>query len=153
MSDRELVRLLRRYEAGRSSDLETLEMFAALVRSRRASELPQYARGAREMVEAGFITSEGEVTDAGLAFVGEKRDTAPIVSGRHHGVGRQLRVYANRIEVETVFGTTKTIPMRQVREVNLGALGTRLTLKTSAGDFEFVLLEAQEIERAIRENL
>lgn len=70
-----------------------------------------------------------------------------------HGVGRQLRVYANRIEIETVFGSTKTVPMRQIREVKLGALGTRLTLKTSAGDFEFVLLEAQEIERAIRENM
>ncbi len=157
MSDRDLVRRLRRYEAGQSSDIEALEMFAALVRSGRASELPQYARGARDMIEAGFITSAGEVTDVGRDFVGapkrkEEDAAGPIVSGRHNGIGRQLRVYSNRVEVETVWGTTKTLPMRQIHEVKRSWSG-KVTLKTSAGDFEFFLMEAQEIEQAIRENM
>lgn len=78
--------------------------------------------------------------------------TEPIIKARHHGMGKQIRVYPNRVEIEKVFGGTQTIPMRQIHDVKVSWRG-KLTLKTSAGDFEFEILESAEVAQAIRENM
>jgi hypothetical protein len=52
------------YESGELDDAETLELFGTLVKSGMAWTLQgHYGRTARDMIEAGYLTEDGEVTD------------------------------------------------------------------------------------------
>jgi hypothetical protein len=52
------------YEGGELDDAETLELFGTLVRSGMAWTLQgSYGRTANQMIESGYLTREGEVTE------------------------------------------------------------------------------------------
>ena len=55
------------YESGELNDAETINFFADLVKTKMAWSLQgSYGRMASAMIDAGFISPEGEVTE--LAF-------------------------------------------------------------------------------------
>lgn len=52
------------YESGELNDAETINFFAELVKSKMAWSLQgHYGRVASAMIDAGFISPEGEVTE------------------------------------------------------------------------------------------
>jgi hypothetical protein len=52
------------YESGELNDAETINFFAELVKSKMAWSLQgSYGRMASAMIDAGFISPEGEVTE------------------------------------------------------------------------------------------
>jgi hypothetical protein len=52
------------YESGDLSDAETINFFADLIKTKMAWSLQgHYGRIASAMIDAGFISSEGEVTE------------------------------------------------------------------------------------------
>lgn len=52
------------YETGESSEAETLKLFAELIKTRMAWSLQgHYGRMASAMIDAGWITRKGELTD------------------------------------------------------------------------------------------
>ena len=52
------------YESGELNDAETINFFADLVKSKMAWSLQgHYGRMASAMIDAGFISPEGEVTE------------------------------------------------------------------------------------------
>ncbi|WJN62686.1 hypothetical protein [Streptomyces phage phiScoe10] len=52
------------YEQGNLNDVETLELFGKLVKSGMAWTLQgSYGRTANQMIESGYLTPEGEVTE------------------------------------------------------------------------------------------
>lgn len=54
------------YESGELDAAATLELFAQLIASGMAWKLQGgYGRAARHMIEAGYITRAGDITDAG----------------------------------------------------------------------------------------
>lgn len=60
------INLIIRYEQGEASPAEMLELFAGLIKSGMAWQLQgSYGRQAATFIEAGLITPEGEITDAG----------------------------------------------------------------------------------------
>lgn len=64
------VDALKYYEAGRLDTKETLELFAELIRTGEAWTLQEfYARTARRLILAGYITPEGGMTRAGRALI------------------------------------------------------------------------------------
>lgn len=55
---------LMAYESGELNDAETINFFADLVKSKMAWSLQgSYGRMASAMIDAGFISPEGEVTE------------------------------------------------------------------------------------------
>lgn len=67
------VDLIIRYEQGEASAAEILGLFAGLIKSGMAWHLQgSYGRAAASMIEAGLITTEGEITDYGRDAVEEK---------------------------------------------------------------------------------
>lgn len=61
-----LVDELKDYEAGHLDAQETLELFAELVRKGEAWTLQEsYARTAKHLIDAGYITPTGEITQLG----------------------------------------------------------------------------------------
>ena len=58
------------FEAGEQEPADTLELFAYLIRTGRAGRLQGfYGRTAANLIRDGFITPEGEITEAGHAAV------------------------------------------------------------------------------------
>ncbi|WJN62764.1 hypothetical protein [Streptomyces phage phiScoe15] len=52
------------YEEGALDDAETLDLFGKLVKSGMAWSLQgHYGRTARSLIESGFLTEDGEVTE------------------------------------------------------------------------------------------
>ncbi|WJN63318.1 hypothetical protein [Streptomyces phage phiScoe54] len=52
------------YEEGALDDAETLELFGKLVKTGMAWTLQgHYGRTAKDMIESGYLTEDGEVTD------------------------------------------------------------------------------------------
>ncbi len=98
------------------------------------------------------VAQEQERRSGRQLNAGREAMTEPIIKARHHGMGKQIRVYPNRVEIEKVFGGTQTIPMRQIHDVKVSWRG-KLTLKTSTGDHELEILEFAEVAQAIRENM
>lgn len=67
----DLVGRIMAYEDGDLSDAEVVELFAALVASGMAWQLQgSYGRQAVALIDGGFITAEGEVTDYAREVVG-----------------------------------------------------------------------------------
>jgi len=65
-----LVDALGAYEAGCLDTKEKLKLFAQLIRTGEARTFQGfYARSARHLIDAGYITPEGEITRAGRALV------------------------------------------------------------------------------------
>lgn len=66
---RDLVGRIIDYENGDLSAVETLDLFAELIRSGMAWSLQgHYGRTAAALIEGEFITDEGEVTEQGRAY-------------------------------------------------------------------------------------
>ena len=66
---RDLVDRIIEYEAGELSAVETLELYAELVKSGMAWSLQgHYGRTAADLIRWEFITDEGEVTEQGRAY-------------------------------------------------------------------------------------
>jgi hypothetical protein len=63
----ELVARMLSYQTGQLGTRETLELFAALIRSGQAWEFQGavYGRPATDLIERGLITPEGEITQKG----------------------------------------------------------------------------------------
>ncbi|QPB09893.1 hypothetical protein KGG73_gp59 [Streptomyces phage Sentinel] len=60
------------YEAGELDARETLELFGTLIRSGMAWTLQgSYGRMANELIHAGYLTRDGDVTDWGTEMVEE----------------------------------------------------------------------------------
>lgn len=58
------------YETGEASPLQTLELFATLVRTGQAWQLQgSYGRTAASMIESGLITPDGDLTDLALDWL------------------------------------------------------------------------------------
>ena len=52
------------YESGELNDTKTLELFSELVKNGQAWTLQgHYGRNATALIEGGFLTREGEITD------------------------------------------------------------------------------------------
>ena len=61
-----LVDVLEDYEAGYLDMRETLELFSQLIRTGRAWNLQRlYIRTTRHLLDVGYITPRGQITDAG----------------------------------------------------------------------------------------
>jgi hypothetical protein len=62
--------IMKDYEAGYLDTGETLELFAELIRTRRAWNLGDpYLNEALYLIEDGYITPAGKITTKGLALV------------------------------------------------------------------------------------
>jgi hypothetical protein len=60
------------FEAGEQEPADTLELFAYLIRTGQAWRLQgYYGRSAANLIRDGFITPEGEITEAGHAAVAD----------------------------------------------------------------------------------
>ena len=58
------INTLMAYESGELNDAETINFFADLVKTKMAWSLQgSYGRMASAMIDAGFISPEGEVTE------------------------------------------------------------------------------------------
>lgn len=58
------INTLMAYESGELNEAETINFFAELVKSKMAWSLQgHYGRVASAMIDAGFISPEGEVTE------------------------------------------------------------------------------------------
>jgi len=67
-----LVDILESYEAGDPTTEETLELLAELIRTGQTWTLPVvYRRISADLIEWGFITREGKVTELGREAVAE----------------------------------------------------------------------------------
>lgn len=70
MSD--IVSKIMDFEDGQMDDKQTVEFFAELVKSGMAWQLQgSYGRMANNLIQSGFITKTGEVTDWGKERLGE----------------------------------------------------------------------------------
>ena len=71
----ERVSLILDYEGGEISGLDYLRLFADLIQSGLAWNLQGslYGRPARDLIENGFITEEGEITVEGKEWAENKK--------------------------------------------------------------------------------
>jgi hypothetical protein len=79
-----LVDILEDHEAGYLDMRETLELFSQLIRTGKAWNLPQYyIRTAHHLIDVGYITPRGQITDAGY-------EAAKVEAvGEYHDEGRE----------------------------------------------------------------
>ena len=57
------------YENGDLSAIETLELFASLIQNGTAWNLQgSYGRTAADLLELGYVTTDGKITDLGREF-------------------------------------------------------------------------------------
>ena len=60
------VDMIMAFESGELSDKKTLELFAELIKSGLAWQLQGcYGRSAKRLIEAGYITKNGDITEKG----------------------------------------------------------------------------------------
>ena len=79
-----LADILEDYEAGYLDMRETLELFSQLIRTGRAWNLQRlYIRTTRHLIDAGYITLRGQITDAGYQAANAE------VVGEHDNEGRE----------------------------------------------------------------
>jgi len=79
-----LVDILEDYEAGYLDMRETLELFSQLIRTGQVWILPgHYIRTAHYLINVGYITPRGQITDAGY-----KAANVEAV-GKYHDEGRE----------------------------------------------------------------
>lgn len=65
----DLVGNIMAFEAGELDDAGTLKLFAYLIKTGQAWTLQgSYGRAASTLIENGYITREGEITEAGKAI-------------------------------------------------------------------------------------
>ena len=58
------VNMIIAYESGELNDNETLELFSELIKSGQAWRLQgHYGRTARDIIEAGYISEDGEILE------------------------------------------------------------------------------------------
>jgi hypothetical protein len=79
-----LVDIQEDYEAGYLDMKETLELFAELICTGQACNLPgHYIRTAHHLIDVGYITPRGQITDAGYKAANEE------AVGKYHDEGRE----------------------------------------------------------------
>jgi len=70
MKNGTLVNMIIEYESGELSDKKTLDLFAELIKTGQAWTLQgHYSRTATALIEDGFITSAGKLTEKSLSFM------------------------------------------------------------------------------------
>ena len=79
-----LVDIQKDYEAGFLDMRETLELFSQLIRTGQAWNLPgHYIRTAHHLINVGYITPRGQITDAGYKAANE------AAVGKYYDEGRE----------------------------------------------------------------
>ena len=80
----DLVDLQRDYEAGYLDMRETLELFSQLICTGQAWSLPgHFIRTAHHLIDVGYITPRGQITDTGYKAANEE------AVGKYHDEGRE----------------------------------------------------------------
>lgn len=76
VSPGQLVDLIMEHESGNLSDLQTLELFAELIKTGQVWSLQgSYGRDATSLIRSGMVTSEGVITQAAFDMLGEIPET------------------------------------------------------------------------------
>jgi len=60
------------FESGELNDMQTLELFAGLIKSGRAWSLQgSYGRTATSLIDGGLITTDGQITEYAMEIINQ----------------------------------------------------------------------------------